>query len=220
VQNAVTQGPNGPQPCPSNNAASGYPCEFADGNCFKEGVRNVQINGVETEEFSASTLCLANRYQNGDLDFEGTDYQPNSWPDGSAKHPTYFEVIGPFDAQGQPYPEIQFETDANGSAFLCNTGTGEGCVVPPTSAAFYPFFSLSPFSLAWGKTCAWDFGNVSPKTIEDFGQDAQYGTPNLERYGGTSTSVPMPNPEFSGKCRAFDSEEAATKGIGVLPVGG
>jgi hypothetical protein len=218
-QNAKTQGPHGPQPCPTDDPASGALCEFADGWCFPAGIRYAVIDGVETEEFSADNQCFANRFQNGDLDFDGVSYQPNAWPDGSPGHPSYFEVIGPFDAHGQPYPQVQFETDANGSAFLCDTLTGDGCVLPLTGSNFYPFYSLSPYgseafsSLAvegWqGTSCAWDFGNVSPQTIEDFGQDAQYGSPDLSWYGGTSISAPRPNPEFSGRCGALESVLAA-----------
>ena len=210
-QNAETQGPTGPQACPTDEAASGALCEFADGYCFRKGTRDVTIDGIKIPAFSANNQCFANRYQNGDLDFDGVSYQPNAWPDGSPGHPTPFEVIGPYDAHGQPYPQVQFETDANGSAFLCDPSTGAGCVVPPTDANFYPFWSISrhghaPFSSpghtsGWQATsCAWDFGNVSPQTIKDFGKDAQYGSPDLSWYGGTSISAPMPNPEFSGRC--------------------
>src|ERR1700683_892594 len=225
--NAETQGPTGPQPCPTDQAGSGVLCEFADGWCFSEGIRYVTLNGVETPEFSANNQCFANRYQNGDLDFDGVSYQPNAWPDGSLGHPTYFEVIGPFDAHGPPYPQVQFETDANGSAFLCNTATGAGCVLPLTGSNFYPFWSLSPYSVeafrslaldrGWqGTSCAWDFGNVSPQTIEDFGKDAQYGSPDLSWYGGTSVSAPRPNPEFTERCESFESVQAAIEKSGVL----
>jgi hypothetical protein len=210
-QNAETQGPNGPQACPTDESASGALCEFADGYCFRKGIRYVTIDDVTIPAFSANNQCFADRYQNGDLDFDGVSYQPNAWPDGSPGHPTPFQVIGPHDAHGRHYPQIQFETDINGSAFLCDTSTGAGCVVPPTDANFYPFWSISPHGLApfnspdqtsgWQATsCAWDFGNVSPQTIKDFGKDAQYGSPDLSRYGGTSISAPMPNPEFSGRC--------------------
>jgi hypothetical protein len=230
-QNAKTQGPAGPQPCPTDNPDSGILCEYANGFCFPEGIRYVTIDGVETAEFSADNQCFADRYQNGNLVFNGVSYQPNAWPDGSPGHPTPFEVIGPFDAQGQPYPQVQFETDINGSAFLCNTATGAGCVLPPTDANFYPFWSLSrdglaPFSTpdlsaGWQATsCVWSFGNVSPQTIRDFGGDAEYGSPDLSWYGGTSISAPMPNPEFSGKCGAFESVLSAIEGSGGLTAGG
>jgi len=222
--NAKTQGPAGPQPCPTTDSTSGVLCEYADGFCFPEGIRYVTINGVETAEYSANNQCFADRYQNGDLDFDGVSYQPNAWPDGSLGHPSYFEVIGPFDAHGQPYPQVQFETDANGSAFLCDPSTGDGCVLPLTGSNFYPFWSLSPSSFEafgslarglHGTSCAWDFGNVSPQTIEDFGKDTQYGSPDLSWYGGTSVSAPMSNPEFTQRCQSFESVQAAIEGSGA-----
>ncbi|MBV9682762.1 MAG: hypothetical protein JO046_13275, partial [Solirubrobacterales bacterium] len=82
-QNATTQGPNGPVACPTNNSASGALCEFADGNCFSKGDRTVLINGTPTTESSRLNFCFAGRFQNGDLDFDGIDYVPNTWPDGT-----------------------------------------------------------------------------------------------------------------------------------------
>jgi hypothetical protein len=52
----------------------------------------------------------------------------------------------------------------------------------------------------------WNFGNVLRNvTTQDFGKDAEYGTPDTARYGGTSTSAPIANPEFTGNCPAFSS---------------
>ena len=67
--------------------------------------------------------------------------------------------------------------------------------------------------------CLWAFGNVSPQTIKDFGGDAQYGSPDLSWYGGTSVSAPMPNPEFSGQCGAPEWVWAAIEASGVLTAG-
>jgi hypothetical protein len=213
-QNAETQGPNGPQPCPSDSPISGDLCEYADGWCFPAGARPVTINGVTTQAVSADNQCFADRYQNGDLDFDGVSYQPNAWPNGSPSHPTAFAYAGPFTG-GQPYPQVQFETDIGGSSYLCNTATGGGCVVPPISANFYPFWSLSPIGAAAAAlrspglasrvpsqvpSCVWNFGNELPQTIENLGGDAEYGSPDLSWYGGTSISSPIPNPEFSGRC--------------------
>jgi hypothetical protein len=201
-QNATTQGPTGPTACPTDNAATGALCEFADGYCFPGGTRTAIVNGVSTAETSPLDWCNQNRFQNGDLDFDGLDYQASTWPDGTANHPTAMEDIGPFDAKGKTYPKVQFETDANGSANLCNTATGAGCVLPPTDANFYPFYSLSPSTGAAASVakCVWNFGNLLPTTTQDFGQAAQYGSPDVARYGGTSASKPMPNPQFTGKC--------------------
>ncbi len=204
-QNAQTQGPTGPVACPTNDAASGANCEFADGACFPQGTRTVLVNGVPTTAVSRANQCLANRFQNGDLDFDGVPYQPNTWPDGSRNHPTSFQYAGPFRANGQPYPQVQFETDLAASEILCNVATGAGCTAPPTGAKFYPFWSLSFSRLALGRqtSCAWNFGNVLPHTLQTFGKDAQYGTPDVARFAGTIISPVQPNPEFAPLCRFF-----------------
>jgi hypothetical protein len=202
-QNATTQGPNGPVACPTNDTASGANCEFADGSCFQKGTRTALINGSPVTEFSATNWCNAGRYQNGDLDFDGADYVPNTWPNGSANHPTAFQYAGPFQANGKTYPQIQFETDLAASEALCNTQTGVGCTAPPIGAQFYPFWSLSPHPSALGShvtSCVWNFGNVLPRTFQTFGKDAQYGTPDVARFGGTIISQVQPNPEVSGVC--------------------
>jgi hypothetical protein len=201
-QNAETQGPNGPQACPTDDADSGVLCEYADGFCYPAGSRTVQINGVSTAEWADANQCFADRYQNGDLDFDGLSYQQSAWPDGGPNHPTAAEYIGPF-TNGSPYPQVQYESDIGGSSFLCNTATGAGCTVPPISADFYPYWSLSPQFLPFGSiktSCVWNFGGQLPTTIENFGKDAQYGTPALSYYGGTSISAVQANPEVAGRC--------------------
>ncbi len=205
-QNAETQGPNGePQACPSDNPAGGDLCEYADAFCFPQGSRTIEVNGVTTTAWSDANQCFADRYQNGDLDFDGLSYQRSSWPaTGNPDHPTAMEYVGPFQGNGQPYPQIQFETDINGSAFLCNTATGAGCVVPPTDADFYPYYSLSgPYGFALGSyqtSCVWNFGGTLANTVNNFGGDAEYGAPDVSRYGGTSTSAVQPNPQFASNC--------------------
>jgi hypothetical protein len=202
-QNATTQGPDGPVACPTNNAASGALCEFADGYCFQQGTRTALVNGVPTTESSAANQCFQNRFQNGDLDFDGLDYVPFSWPDGTGNHPTAFQYVGPFQRNGQPYPKIQFESNVGGSSALCDVATGTGCTQPPIGSKFYPFWSLGRSSSALGflTGCVWNFGNVLPTTIQTFGKDAQYGTPNVARFAGTSTSAVLPNPQFTGGCK-------------------
>ncbi|TVZ06632.1 hypothetical protein EAS64_04420 [Trebonia kvetii] len=204
-QNATTQGTSGPVACPTNNAASGALCEFADGFCVQQGTRPVVINGVPATESARTNECYQNRFQNGDLDFEGQSYLPD-WPNGSGRYPTTFQYAGPFTSGGHTYPQVQFETDVGGSSNLCDVSTGAGCTVPPISAKFYPFWSLSRAGKNGNGNgsagCVWNFGNDQPKTVADFGGDAQYGTPNVARYGGTIISAPMPNPEFTGPCRA------------------
>jgi hypothetical protein len=195
---ATTQGPTGPVACPTNNAASGALCEFADGNCFPQGTRTALVNGVPTAEESRANECYNGRFQNGDLDFEGQSYRAD-WPDGSPDFPATFQYAGPFMADGSTYPTVQFETDVGGSENLCNVRTGAGCTAPPTGASFYPFWSLGSTVLPGSHgLCMWNFGNDQPATVSDFGKDAQYGTPDVARFAGTLTSAPLPNPEVHG----------------------
>lgn len=71
----------------------------------------------------------------------------------------------------------------------------------PAGAAFYPFWSIGSPGGALSRICVWNFGNDIPGvTRQDFGRAAQYGTPDLARFGGTVISEPMANPQFSGSC--------------------
>jgi hypothetical protein len=207
---ATTEGLKGPVACPTENSGSGKLCEFSDAECFNKGTRPVTINGKAAKESALVTGCEDNFFQNGDLDFDGIDYQPGSWPDGSADHPTSFRYIGPFDSAGKPYPQIQFQTDIPGSEFLCNTTTGKDCVAPPLGSKFYPFWTLTDKQTVKGvrtpkAACVWNFGNVNPGvTTENFGKDAQYGLSDIARYGGTDISKVLTNPEFSANCPSFN----------------
>ena len=209
-QHSTTEGLKGPVACPTNNAGSGQLCEFSDGSCFKQGTRTATINGKATKESSIVTGCEDNFFQNGDLDWDGTDYQGSSWPNGSASHPTSFRYIGPFLGSGKPYPQIQFETDAPGSESLCNTTTGKDCVVKPLGSNFYPFWTLTSKETIKGvrtprAACIWNFGNVIPGvTRQTFNKDAQYGLSDIARYGGTDASKVLTNPAISGNCPKFN----------------
>jgi hypothetical protein len=192
-QNATTQGGIA---CPSDNFTSGALCEFSDATCVPAGPRTVDVNGTPEKLNWPVSGCQQNFFQNGDLDFDGSSYI-RDWPDGSRNHPTTFAYLGPF-SHGRTYPQIQFETDAAGSEFNCDIATGAGCTAPPAGAAFYPFWSLGR---SGPLGCAWNFGDViAGRTITDFGGDAQYGVPNVARYGGTLTSPVLANPQTH--CRA------------------
>jgi hypothetical protein len=205
-QNSTTEGPDGPVACPTNDANSGALCEFSDANCFPAGARTAMVNGSPAREVSPVAGCLENFFQNGDLDFDGTSYRANSWDNGTPFHPTSFEYIGPFQGNGQPYPQIQYETNVPQSESLCDITTGAGCTVKPQGSDFYPFWSLNNSQHLAGVvtrpgTCVWNFGNAIPGvTRQTFGGDAEYGTPDLARFGGTSTSAVLPNPAVSGSC--------------------
>jgi hypothetical protein len=202
--NPTTEGTTGPIACPSNNDNSGQLCEYANGECIPQGTRTVIIHGVPVAASSLVNFCEDDRFQNGDLDFDGVSYQKTTWPNGSPNVPTSFRYAGPFDQAGNPYPNIQYETDIAGSEFLCNITTGLNCDAPPLAAKFYPFWTLTNKAgqgighLFPAHACIWNFGNViRGVTTHAFGGDAQYGTPDVARFGGTLTSPVLANPEIS-----------------------
>ena len=184
--------------CPSG----AFNCELSDALCAPAGPRPVTLLG-QTEIWSWPVAgCEQNITQNGDLDFDGNAYTPN-WPDGSPNHPTSYKYTGPFDAAGNSYPSVQFETDLAASENDCNTVTGAGCTVPPHAAAFYPFWTIGKQAPITGRraACLWNFGNTIPGvTTNNFGRQAEYGTPNTARFGGTIISSVMANPQLSSDC--------------------
>ncbi len=204
--NPTTEGTTGPIACPSKSLVSGQLCEFADGLCMKQGTRTVTLGTQTVTASSRVNLCADNRFQNGDLDFDGLSYSPSAWPNGSPNVPTSIRYAGPFDAAGQTYPEVQFETDVAGSEFLCNVFNGNNCDAPPLGAKFYPFWTITKkkgqavgHGLFPVGACTWNFGNfIKGVTTRDFGKDAQYGAPDLARYAGTLISPIKSNPEVTG----------------------
>jgi hypothetical protein len=142
-----------------------------------------------------------------DRDFDGTSYQ-RDWPDGTRMNATSIAIrsvagagIGPLsisDDSGdydQPFPIVQFETDANDSVAAC-LPHGIDCTVPPVGAQFYPFFALTGNRDDDGRRdkCRLLFGNFSGHDIDNFGGDAQYGAPNLVHNFRQNTSGPVSNP--------------------------
>jgi hypothetical protein len=203
--NPETEGTTGPIACPSKSLLSGQLCEFADGTCVPQGPRTFTLLGKSVTTRMPVNFCETNRFQNGDLDFDGISYRNTSWPNGTASTPTSFRYAGPFDQSGATYPQIQFETDAPGSEFLCNIFDGLNCDVPPLAAKFYPYWTLTNKqgigSLFATGSCIWNFGNtIKGITTKALGKDAQYGAPDVVRFGGTNTSPVINNPEVTGGC--------------------
>lgn len=134
-----------------------------------------------------------------DVDFDGTSYIPD-WPDGTRNNATSLQIgsifgngMGPVSAARgtsnykDTYPAFQLETDILASESTC-TPTGAGCTVPPPGAAFYPFYAQS-------SNCTFTFGNdIRGATVNDFGRDVQYGTPNLPWFFGTASGGLQANP--------------------------
>jgi hypothetical protein len=203
-QNATTQGTTGPVACPSNNAGSGLNCEFSDGACFKKGNRAVTTDGVTRQEHMPVTGCLQNLFQNGDLDFDGTDYQANTWPNGSPNHPTSFRYIGPFDRSGHLYPQIQFEIERRGLGDPLQYVTP----APHGAAAGLEFYSVLVTQQQQKLdrrvprgACVWNFGNVLPGvTKRTFGKGRAVRRAQCRAVCGTSTSPVMTNPATTGNC--------------------
>jgi len=200
-QNPETEGTTSPIACPSRNAASGQLCEFADGLCFPQGTRTVTLLGHLVKETSPVNICEQDRFQNGDLDFDGMSYQKTTWPNGSPNVPTSFRYAGPFDSSGHTYPQAQFETDVAGSEFLCNVFDGLNCDAPPLGSHFYPFWTMTNkagqgIAGFFQHACVWNFGNVIKNvTTQPLRGAAQYGRPEVARFGGNLISSVLNNPE-------------------------
>ena len=96
--------------------------------------------------------------------------------------------------------------NAPASEILCNVTTGDGCDVKPQGSEFYPFWSLNNRQKLRGLglprgACIWNFGNVLPGvTSRTFGKAAQYGHPDVARFGGTNISRVKKNPANHGNC--------------------
>ncbi len=129
----------------------------------------------------------------GDIDFDGTSYIAD-WPDGTENNAPSAAIRGPLSisSTGQyshVFPRVQFETEVGASESTCMPD-GSGCTVPPQGAAFYPYYSV----VRKGESCAYEFGNLSGPGINNFGGDAQYGSPKLEWFFGLSSGGIRPNP--------------------------
>jgi hypothetical protein len=207
------EGPCGTKKCDHGTTVQNHPCtrtdsfcELSDALCMPAGPRQVTINGT-TQTYSWPVAgCLANWFQNGDLDFDGSSYIAD-WPDGSSTHPTPFNYVGPFDANGNAYPQIQFETDGADEQQSCNFSTGQGCTVPAAGAAFNPFWTLASPGTTHAqlpnstRQCVWNFGNtIAAQTTDSFGGAAEYGRPDVPWFAGTLTSPVEANPALRSTC--------------------
>ena len=133
------------------------------------------------------------------IEFDGTSYIPD-WPDGThnaATPVTLDNGFGPLSAPNgsydyrQGYSAFQFETDVLASESTCDLTTLSGCTVPPPGASFYPFYAQS----GHGADCRFTFANdIRGQTVNDFGRDAEYGTPYLAWFFGTASGGVRPNP--------------------------
>lgn len=169
---------------------------------FQPGV-NGDNDADDAPCFPTSSISIVAGCVGPDLDFDGTSYKKD-WPDGKKHTPTSVQFTAPrFATNGSShyrnqYPISQFETDVLASENSCMPD-GSGCTVPPAGASFYPFYSVSMHDRdsalkgEEGGSCLFEFGNLS-HGVNDFGKDAQYGTPNLPWFFGTASGGPQANP--------------------------
>ena len=164
--NAISVGGN----CPSGNTegmkTDQEPTDGDDAYCFPASFSTlVQVSG-----------CLGTN-----AGFDGMPYQ-NVWPDGNySLHPTPIRFTSPLTGSTYTvnYSRMAFETDLPivEDPNVCNINTGAGCTLIPltddgTPAVFYPFYSITNTKAG----CVWRLGNHMPQSVNDFGQNAQYGT--------------------------------------------
>jgi hypothetical protein len=150
--------------------------ETGDALCYPKG----DTHGTQGSNPDTVTGCLANYYQNGDLDFDGQPYWKD-WPTGTtptSKLPSSFTEDPP-TTNGHQYQKFLFTTDIALSEYECGPDSLGKCTVPPDGPGhFYPYWSLAKS----GGTCSIYFGDVS-SGVNDFGKDAQYGTNRYQKWG-------------------------------------
>ena len=133
------------------------------------------------------TGCANFFLANGDIDYDGTSYWPD-WPNQTTPNgfPSPFRQQQP-STDGQPYRQIQFQTDAVASEATCQP-SGAGCAVPAPGSPgnFYPHWTLANP----GGSCRWEFGNMTNGM--SFGGTAQYGSPSAWFFGTLEGPI-MPN---------------------------
>jgi hypothetical protein len=139
-----------------------------------------------------------------DVDFDGTSYR-HDWPDFTTKHPDPVLIgsvsgkdLGPLSARGDdyvnPYRVMQIETTVAGSESTCNLTNGEGCLVPPKGAQFYPFYAIKRDDESEHEGCTLIFGDFNGHHVKNFGGNAQYGAPNNTWFFGTNSGGVRPIP--------------------------
>ena len=181
---------------------AGEGAETTDGLCYPANDTHTGWDqGTGTATGPPIALCEDNVTQNGDLNFDGTPYR-TEWPTGASPtslYPSSFVESLP-TSNAKQYSKWYLQTDVALSEDICEgtTGTATGCTVPPAGSevdqpgnvAFYPYWS----EVVKRGTCTIEFGNVSSGPgVNDFGQDAQYGSDLFPKLG---------YPEFEGKIHA------------------
>jgi hypothetical protein len=161
--------------------------EFCDkvlnGKCKSGGATDPAPDGDDVGCFTAleSLLVQVSGCLGTDNDFDGSAYQPTSWPGNNTSRPVpdAIRFTSPLFNGASNYARVAFETDlprieAADLGGICDRTTGANCVNPPAGANFYPLFSTG--SLAG--QCVWQEGGPAiPGTTNNFGgtSTAEFG---------------------------------------------
>ena len=203
-QNATTQGPNGPVACPTNNPASGALCEFADGFCFQKGARTAVVNGVPTTEWSDANQCFANRYQNGDLDFDGLSYIANSWPNGGRNHPTAFKYARAVPGQRETVSADPVRVRHRRLVRAVQRDHRRGLHRSADRRAVLPVSGRSVRCRGMGgrsTACVWNFGNEPAEHHRELRRGRAVRHAERRPVRRHDHQRGPPNPQFSGRCK-------------------
>jgi hypothetical protein len=164
---------NGPNPVPSGGS-----CPHGNFEGIPGDHEATDGDDAFCQPASVSTLVQVSGCAfSNDPGFDGTSYQTD-WPDGNSLHPTPIKFTSPLtgDDYNVNYTRTAFEADLPRIEFGCNRASGVGCTLIPTTddgiaAVFYPFYSIGNFDGG----CVWRIGSHIPGSINDFGQNNQYG---------------------------------------------
>ena len=164
------------------SADKGTPHEPNDSPCYTKGDTH---GGIAPPNLV--TGCDVFDRAIGDLDYDGTNYVAD-WPDSVSpdRFPATFLQSQP-TSRGKTYESIQLETDNAATQPHCNLANGNGCVMPPPGAAFYPYWTLARVA----GSCMWEFGQM--RNGNTFGGDAQYGAVTATSMGAFTGPI-QPNP--------------------------
>jgi hypothetical protein len=173
--------------CHGNSVGSGEPLDGDEAACFSP---------------SQSFLIRVGGCLGTDIDFDGTPYQPQSWPGNGndAATPDPITFTSPLSG-GTNFSRAAFETDLPALeasfGYPCSVVTGLGCTNPPTGTPFYPIFSTATGSSG----CVWKEGGPSVAGVtNNFG-----GTSGAEFGGLVNLTFVSSNPaNLTGIVHAFE----------------
>ena len=142
--------------------------------------------------------CEDNFFQNGDLDWDGTELPATGWPDGSANHPTRSATSGRSPGrQALPAGPVRDERARLGVAVQHRyrqglRGQAAGLELLPVLDAEQQE-TLRGVRTARAPACGTS-GTSSRGHQAELRRDAQYGSPDLARFGGTDPARCSPTP--------------------------